>query len=223
MNPFKQTLFSGIRRTFASRLALIVLSTLAAVSNSALAAEEQVAPVISPQTSPHISEKLWQDRPLGSLKATLQRTDGELPPNLAAGRMADASWIEQTGDEGRPWVLTNFEWDAPGTCHLPLFFEEPNLERMGYREGCFLGCMESDDCPLTPGCLQPLWSGVHFLGCFASIPYQCGYMPPCQPISTLGVDRPGSPTCYRRHTVPLSARGAVYQAGVATGLVFILP
>ena len=182
---------------------MIVLSTLAAVSNFALAADEQVAPVISPQASPHISEKLWQDRPLGSLKATLQRTDGELPPNLAAGRMADASWIEQTGDEGRPWVLTNYEWDAPGTCHLPLFFEEPNLERMG--------------------CLQPLWSGVHFLGCFASIPYQCGYMPPCQPISTLGVDRPGSPTCYRRHTVPLSARGAVYQAGVATGLVFILP
>ena len=223
MYPVYQTFNLVLLRTCVSRLLLLVLSTLTLVSNYALAAEEQVDPIQAPQTTPHISEKLWQDRPLASLKATLRRTDGEVPTNLAATRMTDVLWIEQSGDEGRPWVLTNYEWDAPGTSHLPLFFEEPNLERMGYREGCFLGCMENDDYPRTPGCLQPLWSGAHFLGCFASLPYQCGYMPPCQPISTLGVDRPGSPTCYRRHTVPVSPRGAAYQAGVVTGLVFILP
>ena len=210
-------------RTNASRLWLMVLLTLMLVSQNARATEEQVEPIPTPKTASNISDKLWQDRPLASLKATLGRTEGELPTNLAASRMTNVSWIEQSGDEGRPWVMTSYEWDAPGTSHLPLFFEEPNLERMGYREGCFLGCMEDEDYPVTPGYLQPLWSGVHFLGCFASLPYQCGYMPPCQPIYTLGVDRPGSPTCYRRHTVPVSPRGAVYQAGVVTGLVFILP
>lgn len=223
MYPFRQTFDLSLFRSRARCLWLVVLITLVLVSHDAVAAEEQIAPIPTPKSPSLMSDKLWQDRPLASLKATLRRTEGELPSNLAASRMTDASWIEQSGDEGRPWVLTSYEWDAPGTSHLPLFFEEPNLERMGYREGCFLGCMEDEDYPVTPGCLQPLWSGVHFLGCFASLPYQCGYMPPCQPIYTLGVDRPGSPTCYRKHTVPVSPRGAVYQAGVATGLVFILP
>jgi hypothetical protein len=221
MNPSNQTFVSTAWRRAASCLFRVILTILSGVSGSVFATEE-VAPAPAPSKTSHISEKLWQDRPLASLKATLQRTDGDLPENMAATRMADATWIEQSGDEGRPWVMTSYQWDAPGTCHLPLFFEEPNLERMGYREDA-LGCFESDDFLRTPGCLQPLWSGVHFLGCFASLPYQCGYMPPCQPISTLGVDRPGSPTCYRRHLTPLSCRGAVYQAGVVTGLVFILP
>ena len=145
-------------RTNASRLWLMVLLTLMFVSQNARATEEQVEPIPTPKTASNISDKLWQDRPLASLKATLGRTEGELPTNLAASRMTNVSWIEQSGDEGRPWVMTSYEWDAPGTSHLPLFFEEPNLERMGYREGCFLGCMEDEDYPVTPGYLQPLWS-----------------------------------------------------------------
>ncbi len=216
MNLYIQTSsLSASAKRYLFRCFFAVLSViLSGLSGLALAAEE-IEPVPAPPKAPSISEKLWEDRPLASLKASLQRTDGDLPPNLAAARMTDATWIQQSGDEGRPWVITSVAWDAPGTCHLPLYFEEPNLERMGYREGC--SCFEYEDCHWTPGCLQPVWSGVHFLSCFVALPFQCCDMPPCQPISTLGVDRPGSPSCYRRHSGPCNCRGSI------TGLVIIVP
>ena len=221
MNSYAQTFASLFMRNLFQLLSILAM-TCAGTSVLADAAEE-IAPDPTLVKVPSFSEKLWQDRPLASLKATLKRTEGELPPNLASSRIFEASRVLQSGSECRPWVITACEWDAPGTCHLPLFFEEPNLERMGYREGCHLECFEHDDCHWTPSCLQPVISGAHFFGSLATVPYQCGYLPPCQPVSTLGVDRPGSPICYRRHLTPLSCRGAIYQAGVITGLVFILP
>lgn len=186
-------------------------------------ADDPMTDVPASPPSSSFSERLWQDRPLANLKATVERTEGKIPQNLAASRMADAGQVLHSTDECRPWIISACEWEAPDTSHLPLLFEEPNLERMGYREGCFAGAFAEDDFPWTPGCLQPILSGAHFFGSLAVVPYKCGYQPACEPVSTLGVDRPGSPVCYRRHLVPLSLQGAVYQAGFVTGLVFFIP
>ena len=178
----------------------------------------------SPATdSKSMAEKLWQDRPLGSLKASLLHTKGERPTNVAAPRLAQAGLTDIACGDSRPWLLTHCEWDAPATRHLPLLFEEPNLERLGYTNRCSLGIFECEDGPWTIECLQPLVSGAHFVGNIAMVPYRIGYQPACEPVYTLGHERPGSPVYYRQHHTPLSLRGALYQAGFVTGMVFVIP
>ncbi len=177
----------------------------------------------APATSTSMAERLWQDRPLGSLKASLLHTEGERPTNAAAPRLAEAGLVKASLSDSRPWLLSHYEWDAPATRHLPLLFEEPNLERLGYTSRVSLGLFESEDGPWTVECLQPLVSGAHFIGNIAMVPYRCGYQPACEPVYTLGHERPGSPVYYRRHHTPLSLRGALYEAGFVTGMVFVLP
>ncbi|MEK6262707.1 MAG: hypothetical protein AABP62_29265 [Planctomycetota bacterium] len=186
---------------------------------------EPVPPSPMPENSASVplAEKLWQDRPLGSLKATLKRTEGELPPNVAAPRLAESGLICHSFGDSRPWMLTSCEWEAPATRHLPLLFEEPNLERLGYTHRCHLDFCGYETRPRIAECLQPLVSGAHFFGTIPIVPYLWGYQSPCEPVYTLGVDRPGSPVCYRKHKIPRSLKGAVYQAGFVTGLVFLIP
>lgn len=172
-------------------------------------------------TSTFPVEKLWQDRPLGSLKATLKPTTGDLPTNVAAPRLAEGGVFHHSFGDSRPWMLASYEWDAPATRHLPLFFEEPNLERLGYTNRCYLRSRGTG--PRTAECLQPLVSGLHFFGSIPFVPYIWGYQSGCEPVYTLGVDHPGSPVCHRKHHIPLSLRGSLYEAGFVTGLVFLIP
>ena len=180
-------------------------------------AETSVAAPIS--VSP--VKKLWEERPLGSVKATLRPTEGDVPSNVAAPRLAESGVFHHSFGDSRPWMLASYEWEAPATRHLPLFFEEPNLERLGYTNRCYLRSRGTG--PRTAECLQPLVSGAHFFGSIPFVPYMWGYQSACEPVYTLGVDRPGSPVCYRKHHIPLSLRGSLYQAGFITGLVFLIP
>lgn len=181
-------------------------------------ASEDSAPVNESAAS-----KLWQDRPLGSLKATIRPTEGELPTNVAAPRLAEAGTRHFAFGDSRPWMLCSYEWEAPATRHLPLLFEEPNLERLGYTCGCCHDLCGCEICPRKDHCLQPIVSGAHFFGRIPFIPYMWGYQTPCEPVYTLGVDRPGSPVPYRRQRIPLSLKGAIYEAAAITGLVFYIP
>lgn len=173
--------------------------------------------------------KFWQDRPLVGLKATIKPSEGELPNNHAAPRLAEGGTKYHSFGDSRPWMLCSYEWEAPATRHLPLLFEEPNLERLGYTYGgCHaIGCCHKscggESCLQSCECLQPIVSGVRFFGRIPFIPYMWGYQTPCEPVYTLGVDRPGSPVCYRKHLIPLSIKGAIYQAAAITGLVFYIP
>lgn len=169
------------------------------------------------------ASKLWQDRPLASLKTTIKPTEGELPTSVAAPRLAEAGTQYRSFGDSRPWMLNSYEWDAPATRHLPLLFEEPNLERLGYTYGCYYNVCGYETGPRAAEYLQPVVSGVHFFGRIPFMPYMWGYQPPCEPVYTLGVDRPGSPVCYRKHLIPLSLKGAIYQAAAITGLIFYIP
>jgi len=104
--------------------------------------------------------------------------------------------------------MFEFHWQATGLVHNPLYFEDVPLERYGH--GCW---------PL----LQPLVSGAHFWGAALSLPYRIGVDSPHKLQYTLGYHRPGTCAPSVREHLPLSAKGAVLQAGAIVGGVYLFP
>ena len=167
------------------------------------------------------TEKSFQNKPLSSINATIKATSGDLPQSHAAVRLSEAGVLFDAIDDSRPWMAaTQCEWDAPSTRHLPLFFEEPNLERLCYTQRYLWDVKGIDTPPVVAEIIQPAISGVHFFTNLGLVPYKCGVDSPIEPIYTLGVDRPGSPIVYREYLIPFSLPGTIYQAGVVSGLVF---
>ena len=106
------------------------------------------------------------------------------------------------------WITGCFYWAPPGTHHQPLYFEEVNLERYGYGHGHFT---------------QPFVSAAHFFGRVPALPYLLTADHPHKCIYTYGHYRLGSPAPYRHHWPPLSAKAALVQAGVTTGMFYLIP
>jgi len=110
--------------------------------------------------------------------------------------------------KGRCWDQTTYMWKASAMCHKPLYFEEEQLERYGHS--------------FSP-CFQPFVSGAHFFVTLPVLPYCMGVEPPCECIYALGYYRPGSCAPYMCNPVPLSLRGALFEAGAVTGAAAALP
>jgi hypothetical protein len=108
----------------------------------------------------------------------------------------------------RSWIPTTLTWKASAICHKPLYFEDVQLERYGHSAG-----------PLA----QPLLSGAHFFAHLVALPYQMGISPPFECEYPLGYYRPGSCAPWLVPPVPLSVRGALLEAGVITGGIYVLP
>lgn len=144
-------------------------------------------------------------KPITALGTNIAPPDGRLPMDYAmstipAQRVAAP---DQVGDG--PW--TGVHWEAPGTCHRPLYFENPSLERHGY----------------SLGLAQPFASAAHFVGNAAILPYRMAAEPTCDCVYTLGHERPGTPTPLRYYRPRFSLAGGIAQAGTVTGLIFLLP
>ncbi len=136
----------------------------------------------------------------------------EIEPALEGPRPEGKSLVDR-GDGipvttilARPWPTTPYRWVAAATRHNPLYFEEVNAERYGYTCG---------------PCLQPVISTAHFFGTIPALPYLKGANCPWECQYTLGHYRPGSCNPWRTHYWPVSARGALCEAGVVTGIVFL--
>lgn len=115
------------------------------------------------------------------------------------------------GDEifqPRNWAMTTYTWKASGLCHKPLYFEQVGLERYGHTAG-----------PV----LEPFIAGAHFFGTFPILPYKMGMDPPWECVYDLGYYRPGSCAPRLIYMPGLSLRGALVEAGVWTGMVFLIP
>lgn len=199
--------------------------------------------------------QLLDDRPIGQLRASLQLpSEATAPDNAAQPHLQAAGLQYQVTGLGRGFCLEPVDWDATALRHRPLYFEEPNLERLGYYYGypcdgryrrfvCSpvsktLAC-RSDDCwlkqkwfawqyaldcnPPDNQIIQPFVSACNFYGRIAMLPYQWGAMPPCEDVYVLGEDRPGSPVPYRKHYMPPSLKGVLYQGAAVTGLGFAIP
>jgi len=112
------------------------------------------------------------------------------------------------GQDRSGWAPTTFTWKASGLCHKPLYFEEVHLERYGHSWGPYL---------------QPVISGGHFFLTIPALPYLMGLNPPNECIYTLGYYRPGSCAPYLLDPLPISVRAGLAQAGVLTGMVYLIP
>jgi len=108
----------------------------------------------------------------------------------------------------RNWSCVTYTWKASGVCYHPLWFEEPELERYGHNHGHFI---------------QPFVSGAYFFGNIFLIPYHWGLEPIHECVYPLGYYRPGDCAPRMCPAVPLSLRGGLAEAGVATALIFIVP
>lgn len=162
-------------------------------------------------------------KPLRAISASIQTPEGELPAAKHVDDDLELGVIDpfSTG-QCRPWAYSCYQWEAPATRHLPLLFEEPNLERLGHTYGfCDVGLC--DEPPRGGERIQPIISMAHFIGRIPVIPYMAGVHPLTEPIYTLGADRPGSPVPYRKYLPHCSLRGAIYQAGFMVGTAFIIP
>lgn len=144
-------------------------------------------------------------KPITSLGTDIAPQDGRLPTDYAV--KAVPTQRVMAPEEAADCVCTGVEWVAPGTCHRPLYFENPSLERHGY----------------SLGLAQPFASAAHFVGNAAIFPYRFAAEPTCDCVYTLGHERPGTPTPLRYYRPRFSVAGGVAQAGTITGLIFLLP
>jgi len=215
-------------------VAIWVVGVMGISHGLSLSAQEALPP--EPVSSPAVPVKsaltdaLLQDRPIGDLRASLAAPTPAAPENLARPHLAEAGVAPQPGGLGRGWCLEPFSWDATAMRHRPAYFEEPNLERMGYYYGLpglkhnKLTC-NTGLCAWMPEdeLLQPFVSAAHFYGRVAVMPYLMGADCPLEEVYSLGEDRPGSYLPYRKYLMPLSLRGAIYQGAAATGLAYMIP
>lgn len=125
---------------------------------------------------------------------------GELP-------MDQSSALFTEGDHQRYQPIMNVHWESAALAYRPLYFEDEALERNGqYR-------------PF----IQPAISAAHFFGRVPALPYMMANQRPNSCVYPLGSIRPGSCVEPYRRQWPLSANGGLTEAGVVTGLFFLIP
>lgn len=116
--------------------------------------------------------------------------------------------IEQQEYVPRNWIRSKVTWKASNLVHNPLYFEEVNLERYGQTVG-----------PV----LEPVISSAHFFANIAVLPYKMGVHLPYECQYPLGYYRPGDCAPWIIPPVPLSLRGALFQAGAVAGTFWAIP
>jgi hypothetical protein len=180
------------------------------------AAIESLAPLPDPpeqfwthERRRHEEEPEYAEKPIGALTTNILPSRGDLPANYAAARFDKAGQEFHTVGTSRPWMDLVYDWEATAFCHGPLYFEQPNAERLGHTAG-----------PI----FQPFVSGAHFFAHIPALPYMIAADPPGITCTyTLGHYRPGSYAPLRYIRLPLSISGAAVQAGVVVGLVYLIP
>ncbi len=105
------------------------------------------------------------------------------------------------GDTAVAWEPTNFY-------HYPLYFEDAVLERYGHT---------------YPFVVQPFVSVAKFSGQLLALPYQMTLDPVTKPMYALGWYRPGECAPKLKYQIPWNAQAAAVQAGVTTGMIFLIP
>jgi hypothetical protein len=151
----------------------------------------------------------WSPTPLSELTTNIVLPSGLLPRDHWADRPPHFVGFFDPYGATRGWPVQSFLWEASSFCHDPLYFEEINLERYGY------GCC---------ACIQPAVSACHFFATVPALPYKMAVDCPCDCDYTLGHYRPGSCPPWRYHCCSrVSGLGAMSEAGVVTGMIFLIP
>ncbi|MBN1396350.1 MAG: hypothetical protein JW959_15100 [Pirellulales bacterium] len=136
---------------------------------------------------------------IGELGTDIAPSEGDLPKDC---RLGDIPF------KPRSFAPITYTWTASGLCHKPLYFEDVQLERYGHMAGPWL---------------QPFASGAHFFATIPILPYKMGIELPNECMYTLGYHRPGNCAPYMLDPIPLSVRGALFEAGAWVAGVYMIP
>lgn len=101
-----------------------------------------------------------------------------------------------------------YQWQASNLHHMPLYFEDPNLERYGH---------------VHHELVQPFVSVGKFGLQLVGLPYQMTIDPVCKKQYTLGWYRPGECAPKQTPQIPWNSTAALNQAAVTTGVFFAVP
>ena len=110
---------------------------------------------------------------------------------------------------GRHFAQSCYMWKASALSTKAAYFEDTQLERHGHTLVC--------------PALQPVVSGVKFFATVPLLPYKMGVTPPNECVYTLGHYRSGSCAPYMVEPFPISARGALFEAGAVAGAIVAIP
>ena len=124
------------------------------------------------------------------------------------GELPEECVIEGTPYYGRHFSQSCYQWKASAVSTKAAYFEDVQLERYGHTA-----------CPV----LQPIVSGAKFFATIPILPYKMGVIPPNECVYTLGHYRAGNCSPYMVEPFPISARGALFQAGAVAGAVVAVP
>jgi hypothetical protein len=128
-------------------------------------------------------------RPINTVRARIKPPEGALPEDLFGSDARATPMQFHNLGAARGWRQNLYCWDAPALCFGPLYFEEINSERFGWR---------------VPY-LQSFYSGAMFgLNCLI-LPVRVVAEPPRSCVYALGHDRPGSCVpvrCYCPKLIP---------------------
>jgi hypothetical protein len=166
----------------------------------------EVLPIPAPYnpTAPRAPTAIDVERPIGAVSSNIANPSGRMPTDLALDRFR----AEYPANLPRDWEDSLYFWDAPTMCIGPLRYEEVNLERYGYSH-----------CPA----IQPVLSGMHFLGATLALPYSLAARPPGTCQYPLGHYRPGSPNPFRHIRPELRPWPAAVECMTIAGLILLIP
>ena len=120
----------------------------------------------------------------------------------------------------RSWVAQRKYWAAAATCHLPLYFQDPVLERYGHSVEQFVGPIgryltypldDPTQSTQRNQILQPFFSVGLFAFQIAALPYNILLDPPWEAQYDLGYYRPGDDIPTDTYWLPLHGYGPPFR------------
>lgn len=172
----------------------------------AIATPRSNASLESVTTADDISDPDALTRRVGDVQVDIRPPKGELPTDLAAAALSrDARAELAKGPCGREEMVVG--WTPWTLCYRPLYLEDIPLERYGS----------------SAGCLQPGLSAAKFFFGVGLLPYKTFAQKPRACVCSNGFSRCGDPMPPGYKDCRIHLDGAVFEAGVLTGIVLALP
>lgn len=164
-------------------------------------------PVPAPKRDNKIAESPDQLRKITEIMPYHDYSPDTNSKKAPGNKIPEETW---TSKPYTPRAFENvlFTWEASDLYHNPLYFEDPALERYGHT---------------YPEVVQPFASVGRFGLQLFGLPYQMTIDPICEKHYTLGWYRPGECAPKLLYQIPWNSRAAKVQAGVVTGMFFLIP
>lgn len=146
-------------------------------------------------------------KPIGKIGTSIAPQAGAMPRDYAAARFSRAGQVEHRMGTSREAAEALVMWEAPGVAYRPLYFEEVNLERHGYKVPVF----------------QPAISAAHFFGRVPLLPYMMISEHAREPSYSLGHYRPGDYAPYSLYVPKLRIGAGTLEAAAIAGAIMVIP